>query len=97
MFSKTNTKSSLQHFSKMQLGKVQRLADEIDGRKSMAKSAAFRKEILEKQKMKNYQSEYDRIRSHLEDSATPHTTEEHLSKRATHLKQLGAKALDGLQ
>ena len=88
---------SIKHFSKLQLNQVQHLNSMIDARQSRAKSAAFRHEILEKQNMRNYQSEYSRIRSHLENSATPHKTKEHVQTRAAQLRSLGAKALDHIQ
>ena len=78
----------------MQLTQVKYLNDMADAFQNRTKSVALRKEILEKQKKRNYQSEYDRIRSHVENSATPSLTRNHLTSRAAHLKTLGAKALD---
>ena len=65
-----------------------------DAFQNRTKSVALHGEILEKQKKQNYQSEYDRIRHHVEDSATPALSKNHLTTRAAHLKALGAKALD---
>ena len=58
---------------------------------------AFRKEMLDKKKVKNYQTEYDRIRAHLEDSATPHLIRSHVQSRADQLRALGARAVSGIQ
>ena len=80
----------------MQLHQAQHLSTMIDVRQSRVKSIAFRKEILEKQKTRNYQSEYDKIRSHLEGSANPYKSREGLKSRASHLKSLGARALDNI-
>ena len=65
-----------------------------DAFQNRTKSVALRRDILEKQQKRNYQSEYDRIRSHVEDSATPALTKDHLKGRQAHLKALGAKAVD---
>ena len=87
-------KSQLNHYQRMQLSQVKYLNDMADAFQNRTKSVALRKEILEKQKKRNYQSEYDRIRGHVENSATPSLTRNHLTARAAHLKTLGAKALD---
>ena len=41
--------------------------------------------------MRNYQSEYDRIRNELSNSATPFHTQEHIKKRTSELEKLGVK------
>ena len=48
---------------------------------------------MEKPKHRTYQSEYDRLRSHIENSATPTLTKDRLKTRTEHLKSRGAKAL----
>ena len=78
----------------MQLSQVKYLNDMADAFQNRTKSVELRREILEKQKKRNYHSEYDRIRSHVEDSATPSLTKDRLQGRQTHLKSLGAKAVD---
>ena len=90
-------KSQLNHYQRMQLSQVKYLNDMADAFQNRTKSIALRRKILEKQKKRNYQSEYDRIRSHVEDSATPALTKHHLSARTKHLKALGAKALDTIK
>ena len=78
----------------MQLRQVKYLNDMADAFQNRTKSTALRREILEKQQKRNYQSEYDRIRNHVENSATPTLTKNALTARTAHLKTLGAKALD---
>ena len=90
----TIPKQKLNHFRKLQLEQIKHLSDHIDAYRTRAASVALRKEILEKQNVRNYQSEYDRIRNHVENSATPALTRNHLTTRPAHLKTLGAKALD---
>ena len=87
-------KSQLNHYQRMQLSQVKYLNDMADAFQNRTKNTALRREILEKQKKRNYQSEYDRIRIHAENSATPALTKNHLTSRVAHLKSLGAKALD---
>ena len=41
--------------------------------------------------MRNYQSEYDRIRNELLNSALPFQTQEGIIKRKTELEKMGAK------
>ena len=71
----------------MQLSQVKYLNDMADAFQNRTKS-------VEKQQKRNYQSEYDRIRSHVEDSATPSLTKNHLIARQAHTKSLGAKTVD---
>jgi hypothetical protein len=78
----------------MQLSQVKYLNDMADAFQNRTKNTALRRAILEKQKKRNYQSEYDSIRNHVENSATPALTRNHLTARTAHLKTLGAKALD---
>ena len=89
-------KSQLNHYQRMQLSQVKYLNDAADAFQNRTKSTSLRREILEKQNKRNYQSEYDRIRFHVENSATPSLTRNHLTTRAAHLNKLGAKAVDGI-
>ena len=77
----TIPKQKLNHFRKLQLEQIKHLSDHIEAYRTRAASVALRKEILEKQNVRNYQSEYDRIRSHVEDSATPAQTKGHMRNR----------------
>jgi hypothetical protein len=85
-------KSQLNHYQKMQLSQVKYLNDMADAFQIRTKSVALRREVLEKQNKRNYQSEYDRIRSHVEDSATPSPTKNHLLTRQAHLKNGGKRS-----
>ena len=44
--------------------------------------------------IKNYQTEYDRIRNHLANTTMPGITREQALKRTTTLEGLGARAFD---
>ena len=87
-------KSQLSHYQAMQLSQVKYLSDMASAFQNRTKSTALRREILAKQNKRNYQSEYDRIRAHVGNSATPALTRNHLTTRAEHLNKLGAKAVD---
>ncbi len=60
-------KSQLNHYQQMQLSQVKYLKDMADAFQNRTKSTALRRYIVEKQQKRNYQSEYDRIRGHVED------------------------------
>ena len=87
-------KSQLNHYQRMQLTQVKYLNDMADAFQNRTKSVHLRKEILQKQDQRNYRSEYERIRSHVENSATPALTKDHIKDRQAHLKKLGARAVD---
>jgi hypothetical protein len=78
----------------MQLTQVKYLNDMADAFQNRTKSVHLRKEILQKQDQRNYRSEYERIRNHVENSATPSLTQQHIKDRQAHLKKLGARAVD---
>ena len=89
-------KSQLNHYQKMQLSQVKYLNDMADAFQNRTKSTALRRDILQKQQQRNYQSEYDRIRAHVEDSATPALNKDHLKGKIARLKALRAKAVDSI-
>ncbi len=69
----------------MQLSQVKYLNDMADVFQNRTKSTHLRREYLQKQEQRNYRSEYDRIRAHVEDSATPAMNKDHLQDRMAHL------------
>ena len=89
-------KSQLDHYQRMQLSQVKYLNDRADVFQNRTKSTHLRREILQKQDQRNYRSEYERIRAHVEDSATPAQTKDHLRDKMARLKKLGAKAADSI-
>ena len=89
-------KSQLNHYQRMQLSQVKYLNDMADVFQNRTKSTHLRREILQKQEQRNYRSEYDRIRAHVEDSATPAQNKDHLREKMARLKKLGAKAVDSI-
>ncbi len=92
----TVPKQKLNYYRKLQLDQIKHLSDHIDDYRARAASVALRREVLEKQNVRNSQSEYDRIRAHFEDSAVPYKTKEGLHIRSAHMKALGAKAVGSI-
>ena len=80
-------KSQLNHYQRMQLSQVKYLNDMADVFQNRTKSTHLRREILQKQEQRNYRSEYDRIRAHVEDSATGVFNKDHLRDKMTRLKK----------
>lgn len=95
---KPSLQKQLNAFSNIQLDHIKHLHSQLEARKNLSASVAFRKEILEKKKIKNYQTEYDRIRAHLEaNSATPYLVKADVRSRADELRKLGAQAFDAIK
>ena len=72
----------------------------IEAHKTKAEMVSLRRNWLKLQKIKNYQSEYDRIRaalnsSTLAQSGSPST--QHIENRMKKLSSLGAQALNTIQ
>ena len=87
-------KSQLSQYQKMQLSQVKYLNEMATAFQTRTKSTALRREISETQQKRNYRSEYERIRNHVENSATPSLAQQHIKDRRAHLKKLGARAVD---
>ena len=69
----------------------------LDAHATKAASITLRKQWLERQKVNNYQNEYDRIRGIIESNRVKGiNTNEGLKKREEVLKSLGAIAVDGI-
>ena len=84
----------LKKFNTIQLKQIEEMNKQIEARVSRRHSINLRNEWMHAKTVKNYQSEYDRIRNHLEHSTTPGITREQVIKRKKTLESLGAKAFD---
>ena len=84
----------MQAVIKHKLAYYKRVQDDIDARKTKASLIMLRKQWLEKQKINNYQNEYDRIRGILSNSVTGELTNDKLNKRKVDLEKMGAKIID---
>jgi hypothetical protein len=79
----------MEKYSKMQLSQLKELNNQIEARLIRTKIIALTNEWKQKQKMRNYQSEYDRIRNELENSALPYQTQDSIKKRKIELEKMG--------
>ena len=71
----------MERYSKMQLSQLKHLNEQIKARLTRTKSVALVNEWREKQNIRNYTSEYDRIRNELANSAMPFHTQEGVKQR----------------
>ena len=81
----------------MQLSQIERINKEIETRHNRTANLNIRNGWLRSQTIKNYQSEYDRIRSHMENSAMPYVLRKTVNSRKAALEKLGAQAFDGMR
>ena len=82
----------------MQSSQLERINKEIELRHNRTANLNIRNGWLRAKTIKNYQSEYDRIRSHMEtNSVMPHVLRETINRRKQTLERLGARAFDGMR
>ena len=84
----------MQAIIKHKISYFKQVQKEIDTRKTKASSFMLRRQWLQKQRVNNYQNEYDRIRGILNTSVTGELTNDLLNKRKVELEKLGAKIID---
>ena len=81
----------------MQLSQLERLNKEIETRHNRTANLEMRSGWLRAKTNKKYQSEYDRIRNHMESSAMPWVLRDKLNNRKGALEKLGAQAFSGMR
>jgi hypothetical protein len=81
----------------MQMNQLKRINDALEIRHTRSANLDIRNKWMHDKKVKNYQSEYDRIRTHLSHSAISYDSNSRVHKRLAKLKELGAQALDGMR
>ena len=79
---------------RMQLAQLEAMNKEIEVRHSRHANIDIRNKWMQAKTVKNYQSEYDRIRSRLGNSSMPYVTKTAIMNRKKTLEALGAKAFD---
>ena len=77
-----------------QLSQLQAMNKQVEARISRQHNIDIRNQWMRAKTVKNYQSEYDRTRGHLNDTTMPGITREVILKRKATLESLGAKAFD---
>ena len=70
------------------LNNMKRQRDILKARQTKSSLIALRKQWLDKQKRDNYQSEYDRIKSLLQDSVLKGTSKKHIEDRVKTLETM---------
>ena len=76
----------MERYSNLQLNQLKALNNQIEARLTRTKSVALVNEWRQKQHMRNYQSEHDRIRNELSNSAIPFQTKEENNKEQLNYK-----------
>ena len=84
----------MQAIIKHKLSYFKQVQADIDSRKTKASLIMLRKQWLDKQKVNNYQNEYDRIRGILNTSVTGELTNDKLNKRKVELEKMGANIIN---
>ena len=79
---------------KNNLSYYKRVHEDLKARKTRSNLIHLRKNWLEKQKVQNYQHEYDRIRGILDSTKTGHMTNDLLVQRKNLLETWGAQIID---
>ena len=89
-----NIEPLLMHY-KSQLSHYKHVQNLLDAHATKEKSIMFRKNILERQKISNYQNEYDRLRGVLSRTVLPDgMTKRRLKERQQALEKMGALVID---
>ena len=86
----------LQNMIASKLHYYKQLQKQIDAHQTKEASIVLRKKFLERQKVANYQNEYDRIRGMIAQNERNGVSVENLKKKAGDLEKLGARAIDGI-
>ena len=86
----------LQHMIASKLHYYKQLQKQLDAHQTKEASIVLRKKFLERQKVANYQNEYDRIRGMIAQNDRKGVSVEHLKEKKKELEKLGAKAIDGI-
>ena len=81
----------------MQVHQLERLNKDIEVRVNRAQDLYVRNKWLQQKTIKNYQSEYDRIRGHMENSVMPYVTTVKVKNRKKELEKPGAQAFDSMR
>ena len=81
---------------KHNLSYYKQVHEELKARKTKSALIHLRKNWLEKQRVANYQNEYDRVRSVLSQSVTGQLTKDKLNERKLNLEKMGAHIIDNI-
>ena len=79
----------MEKYSKTQRSHLKAVNQQIEARLTRTANVVLTNERKQKQAMINYQSEYDKIRNELSNSALPFQTKEGVITRKAELEQMG--------
>lgn len=79
-----------------QLSYFKHMRKQLEARETMAALYITRRKWLQRQKVRNYQIEHDRVRNILANTNVKDPVKSHLKNREDELKQLGARAISGI-
>jgi hypothetical protein len=83
----------LDKWSNRSLHYYKNLKNQLDAHETKARSIQFRNNVLERQKVNNYNNELDRVRGELSNTVLRGNSRDHLIKRRNELVRLGAIAV----
>ena len=91
-------KPQLQQAIKNNLNYYDMVQKKLDSHQTKVASIQIRKKMLERQKVHNYQNEYDRIRGLIAQNVVKNggNSLDGLKRRASELKKLGARVIDNI-
>ena len=81
----------------MQSAQLERINKEIELRHNRKSNLEIRNGWLQSKTLRNYQSEYDRIRGELGAGMMPYVLIDKLKNRKSALEKLGAQAVNGIR
>jgi uncharacterized protein (DUF111 family) len=81
----------------MQLSQLEAMHRQVEAHRNKKKVIELRNKWMQAKTVKNYQSEYDRIRNHMSNTSIPYRTTPEIENRKAVLEKLGAKAFDGIK
>ena len=87
----------LKKYMNMQLHQLERMNKEVEVRAARVENIEIRNKWLRAQKIKNYPSEYDRIRAHMDNSVLPYVETRKVRNCKAELERLGARAFDTMR
>ena len=84
----------MQKYTNKQLCQLEAMHKQLEIINSRREATELRNQWMRAKTIKNYQTEYDRIRNHLANTTMPGITREQALKRTKTLEGLGARAFD---
>ena len=84
----------MEKYSTTQISHLKEVHKQTEARLTRTKSVALTNDWKQKQRVRNYQSEYDRIRNELSNSAISFQTQEGIVERKVAIERLGVQIIN---